>query len=166
MLVGWSNRDSIVDFYEEIASDNSGRYLSEIRNSSNEWLERSHDYIQILFPNREPSAYNPEAPVLDDETIEVFRARNDLKYEVGQSLKRMIEFYQLDVTHPWWVTKKNHNYLRITRILNTLREFQMFDEADSFFDKLSEVYLNNKEIIGVTTFEFWESAFTGVVNNE
>jgi hypothetical protein len=156
-------RKDLISFYELGAPDNHRRWLDDIQRANNEWLEGCHSYIQWLFPNREPSPYNPEAPTLDDETIEVFRSRNDLKLEVKRSLETMIEFYQLDVDAPWWVTKKNHNYLRITRILNTLREFQMFEEACDFFDKLSTIYSNNKEIIGEVTFDFWEKAFTGEV---
>lgn len=153
--------NALISFYEMSSPDNHNRWLDDIQRANDEWLEKTHNYIQWLFPNREPSPYNPDAPVLDDDTIEIFRSRNDLKLEVARSLETMIEFYQLDVTTPWWVTKKNHNYLRITRILNSLREFQMFEEACDFFDKLSEVYSNNKEIIGDVTFDFWEKAFTG-----
>lgn len=152
---------NLIDFYEEIVPDDHGRYLSDIRNYSNQLLEDCHDWVQWLFPNREPSPYNPTAPLLDDETVEVFKSRNDLKLQVELSLNRVIEFYQLDVTHPWWVTKNNHNFLRISRILNTLREFGMLTEACNFFDQLTEVYSNNREVIGEVTFDFWEKAFTG-----
>jgi len=154
------NKD-LIEFFENARPNCDGKYLSDIRNWSDVQLEQEHRFIQWLFPNREPSPFNPDAPLLDDETIEVFRSRNDLRYEVEKTLARMIEFYQLDVTHPWWVTKKNHNFLRITRILHTLREFQMFEEAADFFDKLAEVYSNNRQVIGETTFEYWEKAFTG-----
>lgn len=161
---------TLIEFFEGTIRDSSGRLLSEIRGASNKWLEETHDYIQWMFPNREPSVFNPDAPLLDDETIESFKLRNDLKYEVGLCLERMIYFYNLDELEerprPWWVSKKNHNFLRITRILNTLREFEMNEVATDFFDMLTTVYLNNKEIIGEVTFKFWEQALTGFNEDE
>lgn len=155
---------TLIEFFEGNIRDTSGRLLSEIRCQSNQWLEECHDHIQWMFPNRESSAFNANAPLLDDETVEVFRSRNDLKFEVSQNLERMMEFYCLDDETPWWVTKRNHNFLRITRILHTLREFQMFTEATDFFDRLATVFSNNKDIIGEITFDFWEKAFTGDLN--
>lgn len=158
---------TLIEFFEGNIKDASGRLLSEIRSQTDKWLEEQHDYIQWLFPNREASAFNPNAPLLDDETVEVFRSRNDLQLEVAQNLDRMIKFYQLDdetIERPWWVTKGNHNYLRITRILNTLREFRMVTEAVDFFDKLSIVYINNRDIIRETTLDYWEKALVGEID--
>ena len=154
---------NLIEFFEGTVRDTQGRTISEIRSESDLWLEQTHDYIQWLFPNREASAFNVDAPLLDDETVEVFRSRNDLKLEVQLNLERMIAFYDMDAERPRWVTKGNHNYLRITRILNTLRECEMFAEATEFFDKLATVFSNNKDIIGETTFTFWEKAYTGEI---
>lgn len=157
------NKDLIL-FFENTHPNYDGKYLHDIRNWSDLQLEENHRFIQWMFPNREASTFNSDAPLLDDETVEAFRSRNDLKYEVSQNLERMISFYQLNDEsgdRPWWVTKGNHNYLRITRILNSLREFEMFDEATDFFDKLANVYFNNRGFIGRTTFDFWEKAYTG-----
>ncbi len=156
--------NAIVSFYEMSSPDNFNRWLDDIQRANDVWLEQTHNYIQWLFPNREPSAFNPEAPLLDDETVEIFISKNHLRDQVGISLEMMMDFYQLDTEHPWWVTKKNHNFLRITRILNTLREFKLIGGATYFFDKLTVVYSNNREIIGETTFEYWKQAFTGSTN--
>lgn len=153
-----------VAFYKEIIPNQSGLYLFDILNKSDLFLEQTHDYIQWLFPNREESNYNPEAPLLDDQTIELFKSDIQLLNLVRISLRRMIKFYQLDAERPWWVTKFNHNYLRITRIINTLHEFNLTEEKNDFFEKLLIIFKNNKEIIGFKTFTYWDNAFSGLTD--
>lgn len=157
---------NIVSFYNSITPDYAGRYLPNILNMGDTWFERVHDFIQVLFPNREPSVINPEAPLLTDEIVEEFRSRPELTANVKRSLNRMIMFYQMDDEHPWWCIKGNHNYLRITRILNTLREFEMRDELLYFYEKLLIIYENNSVDIGELTWEYWENAFYGADINE
>jgi Opioid growth factor receptor (OGFr) conserved region len=47
---GVSAQNKLVSFYAGLAPDNQGRFLKEIQNWSDERLERTHDYIQWLFP--------------------------------------------------------------------------------------------------------------------
>lgn len=156
-----SSRD-LIDFYEETNCTPEGYYLSDIMNFSNEHLEKSHTYIQYLFPTREPSKFNQIAPSLDDETINVFRARQDLKDKVRTSLSKMIRFYG----GKDWITPNNHNFLRLTRILNCLREFQMVDELNYLYSELSRIYQEHSEIIGQKTFDFWTKAFQGIEHED
>ena len=144
----------ISDFYKGKATDQSGRNLINILAMSDEDLEKDHMYIQYLFPNREPSHINPDAPLLDDETVEEIKSRSDIIEVVRICLKRMTDFYKMDEVHPWWATENNHNYLRMTRILNTLREFGMHEELNMFFRKLLIIFGNN-EVISWLTFNYW-----------
>lgn len=153
--------NSVLSFYEETAPDSEGRYLSDILSSSNEFLEKTHDYIQWLFPNKEISFFNPDAPLLTEEIIKEFKTRSELQVAIKRSLNRMIAFYHMDAAHPWWVTKNNHNYLRITRILHTLRAFDMDHELIDFFGRLLVIFDNNRDIISDTTFDYWTDAFYG-----
>ena len=45
----------IINFYCAIEGHDQGRMLADILNQDDRWLESVHDYIQWLFPNREPS---------------------------------------------------------------------------------------------------------------
>lgn len=152
----------IILFYEDKAPDNFGRHLNNILTQDDKWLESCHNYIQWLFPNREPSFFNSEAPILTNDIIKEFKSRPDLLFNVKRSLDRMIKFYHLDIDekHPWWVTKNNHNFLRITRILHTLKELEMQDELMDFVSKLYFICINNEEIIGESSV-FWQNAFDG-----
>lgn len=134
-------------FYDNLVPDHVGRYLDDILLSPDNFLESSHDYIQWLFPNRKPSFINPHAPVLTDDLVKHFKLRPDLIENVRRSLKRMIKFYQMDIEHPWWVSKNNHNFSRCTRILHTLKELEMNEDMMDFMNKLYKIYESNHSII-------------------
>ena len=65
--------EKLIGFYSGKGTDDRGRRIDEIWSFSHEELEAVHDYIQWLFPLAERSAFNPGAPLLDDETIARFR---------------------------------------------------------------------------------------------
>jgi hypothetical protein len=83
----------IVAFYGDEAADNQGRTLNEILQWPASELEYCHDYIQILFPLPERSAFNDPAPIIDKEVFQAFRARNDLRNRLRDSFQRILWFY-------------------------------------------------------------------------
>ena len=66
--------DPIVVFYSG-GTDGNGRTLREILGWSDATLEGVHDYIQWVFPTRQPSGVNPFAPLVTAETVRAFAAR-------------------------------------------------------------------------------------------
>jgi len=82
----------IIRFYEGEAPDDRGRSLRQIWRWPDEKFERVHDYIEWLFPLPEPSSFNPEAPILDEETIREFRTRPELRASLRSSFLRMLAF--------------------------------------------------------------------------
>ncbi len=170
----------IVDFYWGSKPDSEGRMLEEILLWDYERLEKQHDYIQWLFPLRQPSRYNMSAPLLDDEQAAAFDNMKDddvsaiLKDHVRESLDMMLEFYGLVMLFQsriiiqkasnWserkrnWVTPGNHNFLRLTRILTSLKELGLPVEAAALFKALDDIYAEHSEIIGETTYRFWQEA--------
>src|SRR5580698_3186044 len=98
MLVHHSNErgimsNDLIEFYSGAGPDHHGRRISEIWDWPDDELERTHDYIQWLFPLREKSGFNVNAPVLDELTLTEFRKRPELKQNLRQSLQRMLTFY-------------------------------------------------------------------------
>ncbi|TMJ38226.1 MAG: hypothetical protein E6G87_06875, partial [Alphaproteobacteria bacterium] len=53
--------------------DHRGRFLADVLAFDNAILERSHDYIQWLFPLPEASRFSAGAPVLSHEEIALIR---------------------------------------------------------------------------------------------
>ncbi len=97
---------------------------------SDEFLEKVHDYIQVLFPNRAASRVSTRAPLLDDSLVVFFRNHPD---KVKLALERMERFF--DRTSAW-KNKDDHNQLRITRILKFLLAIGMTVEFEKFYEKL------------------------------
>ena len=171
----------IVQFYDPNiqAKDRRGRTRSSITAWSDDELEYHHDYIQLLFPLPEGSPFNPSAPVIDEATFNAFRSRLELQTQLRASLQRMLHFYgfqfasetasgggsqELQVLNASnypeasrnWVRKFNHNHLRITRILRSLRVLGLEKEAWEFFKALRRVYEEGK--IGQKSMMFWTRA--------
>lgn len=57
-----------------------------------------------------------------------------------------------------WITPKNHNFLRITRILRSLILLGHESSANMFYKCLCEIYEDHKDIIGSTTKQFWDES--------
>ena len=168
---------AIVDFYRGDQPDYQGRKLSDIWEWSNDRLESVHDFIQVLFPNQEPSRVNPEAPLLDQAAIDAFRRDEKLRQNLARSLDLMLRFYGLayepktgqvvkarDFAEraPNWLTPHNHNHLRITRILKCLVALGLPERARAFCACLEEIYAERKDVIGQEAFAFWKAAVAPV----
>ncbi len=134
--------DPLVTFYSG-APDAEGRTLAGILAWDDARLEAVHDYIQWVFPAREPSGVNPLAPLVTDETVRVFTRDAALRARLRQALDRMLVFYGLTwkggriaidasrfpVRARVWLRPGNHNHLRLTRILKSLAALGLPAEA-------------------------------------
>lgn len=120
--------------------DHVGRSLDEILGMSPIQLERVHDFIQVIFPTSEPSKYSVNAPTVSEATLSALNADPALMQTVQQGLVRsldvMLGFYGLQrrengsvslvaplTADVAWVREGNHNTLRLTRIISSLRLF-------------------------------------------
>ncbi|KAF7450031.1 Opioid growth factor receptor region [Pyrenophora tritici-repentis] len=90
-----SKSQIIVDFYDPNigAPDSLGRTQAEILQWSDDQLESSHNYIQMLFPLPEGSPYNSAAPIIDLDVMQAFRSRPELRQQLRLSFERMLKFY-------------------------------------------------------------------------
>lgn len=176
-----ASQSRLVGYYTGETPDDQGRYLAGIQRWNDDQLEGVHDFIQWMFPLRERSGVNPEAPILDEFTVRQFRSRLDLREKLKASLQRMLAFYGLELnteSNPRvvqasnftnrsqnWLRPGNHNHLRITRIIKSLKALGVEAEAEAFFVCLSLIYEAEKKKTrpGITaqTFQFWKEAALG-----
>ena len=176
--MGNDRNNRIVNFYAGFTTDARSRSLRQIQSWSDEELERTHDYIQWLFPLTERSAFNSQAPTVDAETIQEFRARPELRENLRASFVRMLAFFGFSLLEDEplrvvpaddfagqaqnWLTPSNHNHLRITRILKALRLLGLEEEAAAFFRCLEGLYgkesVTPRPRISEETLSYWRSA--------
>lgn len=162
----------IVDFYrDEIGNTNGNRRL-EILGWSDGALEMDHDYIQWLFPSNEASNFNCDAPTLTQEEAAIFQADPELQEKVRESFVRILKFFEFELSErlvddrgwqygvkpkqeiPLWLRAFNHNMLRATRVIKSLRLCGLNQEAAAFF-KCLEGFQN---CVSGNTFEYWRAA--------
>lgn len=164
----------LLSFYRCEGHDGQGRSLDAILAWSDDELEEVHDFIQWLFPLPEPSQYNPDAPLLTEGDIQVFRSEPKLQVNLRRSFDRILEFLGLawkdgsvvegpsfEVRRPEVWDFPNHNWLRITRILRSMRLLGLEAEAQALYAWLEKAFLRHRFPIGQDTFTYWTSAVRG-----
>ncbi len=92
-------------------------------------IEQVHDFIQWLFPLDAPSGANRRAPVLSAEDVKAIHASGLAQIALAAGTDRMAAFYQRN-SH--WLVDHDHNHLRITRIIKSLRLLRGPGEAEDF----------------------------------
>jgi hypothetical protein len=168
--------DRIVRFYSGVDSDAHGRKISDIWGWNLARLESVHDYIQWLFPLREPSYVNSCAPLLTDDCISAFRRDDTLRASLKRSLQLMLKFYGLRLNEPLggevaitrapdfearsenWLNRSNHNHLRLTRIMTSTRLLGLETCSSALFECLKQIYHDFPSRISSETFRYWRQA--------
>lgn len=92
-------------------------------------IEQIHDFIQWLFPLDAPSGANRRAPVLSAEDVQAIHASGLAQIALAAGTDRMAAFYQ---RNGHWLVDHDHNHLRITRIIKSLRLLRGPGEAEDF----------------------------------
>src|SRR4051812_6039088 len=170
-----SDRPSrLVEFYSGRGTDFAGRGIDDIWRMSLDELEYNHDYIQWLFPLRKRSGVQPNVPVLDDVTIRAF-ATGELHARLARSAAVMAAFYGFEIVGEGaavavrrssrfeerrrdWLTRGNHNFLRLTRIMKSLAILGHEDLARAWLRALLSVYDEYADVIGPVTVGYWRDA--------
>ena len=156
----------ITQFLQRKVSDNKGRQLADIWAFSDFQLEHTHNYIQWLFPIDKPSANNRYAPVLTENDIELCRQDMRIQENLIFSFNMMLKFWGIErqdcqfilianqpQNHKLWLTRYNHNKLRISRVIRSLgllgqiqlaKDFQYFVIKTAYdSQKVSEETMQN-----------------------
>jgi len=140
-------------------------------------IEDAHDYIQWVFPLNTESSADPDAPLLTEEARRAFAWDEVLKDRVQKSLAVMLRFYGLErlplpddklvviraVTFPdrrgVWIWPNNHNHLRLTRIIRSLRLIGLKKDAQALAKCLDDICrVEGRDIISQETCDQWRQA--------
>ena len=145
-------------FLSGTGRDARGRLVADILRFSNEELERHHDYIQWLFLLPDRSAAQPNAPVLSDAEIQAIRNDPGSVGTLESATRRMLDFYR---DSDGWLRQWDHNHLRITRIIKSLRLLLGQEAARGFYDAILTMQRAGGSPVNAESLRFWSDAARG-----
>lgn len=138
-----------------LGGDNRGRLAGDVLLLPDEQLEQIHDYIQWLFPLPTRSAAQPDAPVLTEAEIDAIRADPRAAATLKQAEERMLRFYRQT---NGWLTGHDHNHLRITRIIRSLKLLVGPDAAQRFHRTILSLHEAGGAPANARSLQFWTEA--------
>jgi len=145
----------IGDFMSGVGVDHRGRNINTVHELNDVEVEQTHDFIQWLFPLDESSNAVPSAPVLSQADIEVIRSNVIAQSNMKHSATWFLGFL---ARNDQWRTRYNHNHLRITRALKSLRLLTGDNDADEFKTAIFELLGDDLHLIDSKAVEFWKGA--------
>jgi hypothetical protein len=135
--------------------DHAGRTIAQVLAFDDSALEMHHDYIQWLFPLEEPSRAVSGSPVLTRNDIQCIRNDERAAANLRAAAERMGAFYD-STSH--WLREFDHNHLRITRIIKSLRILLGDEDADAFRERILTRIRRADARINAETERYWKEA--------
>ena len=167
-----------ISFLLGITPDPNGRAIDQYLAFRDDEWEGQHDIIQMAFPNKTQSKFHPNQPFLpasfdiaglSDAQRQQCRATIILllqSYLKSLSVdftinggKVDIHFGPFSTPRPYWTLPRDHNTLRLTRILECLAIFDILDVRNALYDFLVYTVIPGYgDGIGAYTLAFWVAA--------
>ena len=146
---------SLVNFLNGTGLDHQGRYLRDIWDFDDRAIEQTHDFIQWLFPLNEGSSAVRNSPVLNEQEIELIRASKTARGSLLASVDRY-KVFLLNTTR--WRNSYDHNQLRITRVIKSLRLLTDDETANGFKYWVAGQLGDQIDSINTRSKKFWRLA--------
>ncbi|VTT99319.1 opioid growth factor receptor conserved region : Opioid growth factor receptor (OGFr) conserved region OS=Nostoc punctiforme (strain ATCC 29133 / PCC 73102) GN=Npun_F4273 PE=4 SV=1: OGFr_N [Gemmataceae bacterium] len=160
--------EEFLAFYRGEAHNLRGHSFQAVLDWPDDTWEQVHDFIQWVFPNDKPSAYNPTAPLLTPAIIAGWPSDPLLSANLDAAFARWLRFVSVERdpsgafcfaespnlgvwAHP------NHNWLRITRVLTCLRLLGRREDARHLLEFLEGVAAR-RFAISQDTLSHWRAA--------
>jgi hypothetical protein len=120
--------------------------------------------------------FNASAPLVTAETVAAFSGDVTLRDALKHSLVMMLDFYGLALQdapdgrvhisesasfarrRDNWLVPYNHNHLRLTRILTSVRTLGLPEHSIALFDCLEKICTTRPDAISHETFGYWQRA--------
>ncbi len=159
------NKEQIIDFLSGKGKDYMSRTYGTYLTFDAKELEKCHDYIQYMFPLHEHSNHSVNAnyPIITPEVANEAGENLDIIQNIVTAYDMYKEFLGVgpyfDINKKWWRMpgRKDHNQLRITRIIRSLRLLGLDLLAKEFYDNVMDATGNGKDV-SATTRSYWDKA--------
>jgi hypothetical protein len=142
-------------FLEGTGTDHRGRSIAHILAFDDESLEAVHDYIQWLFPLPQSSRFSAEAPALSVREVAAIAASSVARRNLLAAAARLRLFFE---SNSHWLAAVDHNHLRITRIIRSLRILVGAEEAQAFHARIEELVVAAGNPIAQEALDYWRRA--------
>lgn len=157
-----TDKNYVLGFLSGKTKDYKGRTYEEMLKWDNTQLENCHDQVQHFFPLHEDSGHAVAWPVLTREVLEEAKQDQNILNNIKKGSELFASFFALDdpnaiERHREWCRPKNHNLLRVTRIIRCLRLFGMEKEAKDFYDKALKAGDGCGELDNVSKSYWWRA---------
>ena len=146
---------SLVNFLNGTGPDHQGRYLGDIWDFDDKAIEQTHDFIQWMFPLTEKSMSVPGVPVLSTNDIKAICTSEVARSNLEKSAQWYLGFLQ---RNDHWIKSYDHNHLRITRVIKSVRLLTGNLIADAAKDKIFTILGERISIIQPKAVIFWKLA--------
>jgi len=150
-----SAQPSAILSFLEGGHDRLGRSHAAILALDDATLEARHDYIQWLFPLPEPSRAVSGSPVLTAGDVASLQASAAVQARMADAAARMRLFYSRTSD---WLAPFDHNQLRITRIVRSLRLICGDTRADAFRDFALDRVAAAGAPVNARSLQFWRES--------
>jgi hypothetical protein len=146
-----------------------GESLADIIGFNRGSFDTNHDFVQWLFPNREPSPVNPLAPLLSDLHVRAFQAAPELRASVDHASAKFLGFLGLreaaggfeladDFAQgaQYWLRPMDHNHRRISRFLTFQCEMGLKDRAAVLVEYLEAAFAG-AGLVNIDALPYWRA---------
>jgi hypothetical protein len=142
----------VVAFLRGSGTDSRSRRLVDIWRFDDDEIDTTHDFIQWMFPLSEASGANFNAPVLLPSEIDEIRSSIQCRQNLTDSAAWILSFFKRTAVIFQYT---DHNHLRATRIIKSLRLLHSDQAADQFKDELLALIETRRARINPITVTFW-----------
>ena len=146
---------SIHQFLRGEITNPKGLFVEHFWAFSDDDLENTHDFIQWVFPLDEPSSAVPSSPVLTESEVQEIRKDSEVTIMLVKAASLYCDFLRRS-RH--WICEYNHNHLRITRVIKSLRLLVGDGAADRFKSDVLALVGDELPKIGSKAINFWNVA--------
>jgi hypothetical protein len=167
----YKDTGEIIDFLRGIGGDHLGRTYEDHLSVDSQEMEHCHDRIQWFFPLHEASRMSRNFPIITPEIVKESKKYPEIKKNLLKALDIMRCFYAVGkpsdmcifpkLVHNLWCNNGDHNLLRITRIIRSLRLFGLDKEANEFYGEVLQVAKERR--IAEKTLDYWKLAKEGAI---
>ena len=175
-----SDSIALINFYTSDGLDSLERSFTSLLSFDENQLENEHNFIQTMFPLHEPSNMISNAPILTREIAALLSTNKIARERFLKALLIFRNFLGITGTSSiistrktsidnvirqkrivLWLYNGNHNILRVTRIIRSLRLVGLEREALDFYRDVS--HEGHAAGLESKTLAYWRRAAIGEI---